>query len=47
MIRKILLFGLPVYLYVLEALLKTVASVKSESLLGLTLAGAGMDSCCH
>jgi hypothetical protein len=42
MIRKILLFGLPVYLYVLEVLLKTVASLKSESLLGLTLAGAGM-----
>jgi hypothetical protein len=42
MFRKILLYGLPVYLYALESLLKTIAAVNSESLLGPTLAGAGI-----
>jgi hypothetical protein len=42
MIRKVLLYGLPLYLYLLEAFLKTIASVTSESLLGPTLAGAGI-----
>ncbi len=42
MFRKILLYGLPVYLYGLELFLKTVAAVGSESLLGPTLAGAGI-----
>jgi hypothetical protein len=42
MFRKVLLYGLPVYMYVLESLLKTVASVTSDSLAGPTLAGAGI-----
>lgn len=42
MFRKILLYGLPAYLYMLEAFLKTIASIGSESLLGPTLAGAGI-----
>src|SRR5436305_1230590 len=42
MFRKILFYGLPIYLYGLEWLLKTVAAVTSESLLGPTLAGAGI-----
>jgi hypothetical protein len=36
------LYGLPLYLYLLEAFLKSIASVTSESLLGPTLAGAGI-----
>jgi hypothetical protein len=42
MFRKILLFGLPIYLYGLELLLKAVASVRADSVAGPTLAGAGM-----
>jgi hypothetical protein len=42
MFRKILLYGLPVYLYGLELLLKAIAAVGSESLIGPTLAGAGI-----
>ena len=40
--RKILVFGLPIYMYVMEVLLKTMASITSESLFGITLAGAGI-----
>jgi hypothetical protein len=42
MFRKVLLYGLPVYLYGLELLLKAVAAIGSESLLGPTMAGAGI-----
>jgi hypothetical protein len=42
MFQKILLYGLPIYLYCLELFLRTVAAVGSESLLGPTLAGAGI-----
>lgn len=42
MFRRILLYGLPVYLYILELFLKSVATVREESLLGPTLAGAGI-----
>jgi hypothetical protein len=42
MFRKILLYGLPAYLYMLEVFLKTLASVGADSLLGPTLAGAGI-----
>ena len=42
MFRKTLLYGLPVYLYGLELLLKTIANVTANSLAGPTLAGAGM-----
>jgi len=42
MVRKILLYGFPIYLYGLEFLLKTFASVVSGSVAGPTLAGAGM-----
>jgi uncharacterized membrane protein (DUF485 family) len=42
MFRKILLYGLPVYLYVIELLIKSIARVNSDSLAGPTLAGAGI-----
>ena len=42
MFRKVLLYGLPVYLYGLEIFLRTLANVGMESLAGPTLAGAGM-----
>lgn len=42
MFRKILLYGLPVYLYGLELLLRTLANVKADSVAGPTLAGAGI-----
>ena len=42
MFRKILLYGLPIYLFGLEFLLRTIASIGSDSLLGPTLAGAGI-----
>src|SRR5262245_39204060 len=42
MVRKVLLYALPLYLYVLEVLLKAMAAVKDESVLGPTLAGAGI-----
>jgi hypothetical protein len=42
MVRKVLAFGLPIYLFLLELFLKTVAGLGSESLLGPTLAGAGI-----
>jgi len=40
--RKILLYGLPVYLYGLEFLLRQMAKTHSDSLAGPTLAGAGI-----
>jgi uncharacterized membrane protein (DUF485 family) len=40
--RKFLLYGLPLYLYGLELLLKTIAAVNSDSVAGPTLAGAGI-----
>jgi hypothetical protein len=42
MFRKILLYGLPLYLYALELLIKAVASVNADSVAGPTLAGAGI-----
>jgi hypothetical protein len=42
MFRKILLYGLPIYLYGLELLLKASAKVTIESFAGPTLAGAGI-----
>jgi hypothetical protein len=42
MFKKILLYGLPVYLYLLEFLLKAFASIKADSVAGPTLAGAGL-----
>ncbi len=42
MFRKILLYGLPVYLYGIELLIKSIARVTSDSLAGPTLAGAGI-----
>ena len=42
MFKKILLYGLPVYLYGLEFLLKAFASIKADSVAGPTLAGAAM-----
>jgi hypothetical protein len=42
MFRKILLYGLPLYLYGLEFLLKAFASIKSDSVAGPTLAGAAL-----
>src|SRR5260221_2665704 len=42
MFKKILLYGLPVYLYGLEFLLKAFASIKSDSVAGPTLAGAAL-----
>jgi hypothetical protein len=42
MFRKALLYGLPVYLYGLELLLKSMASVQADSVAGPTLAGAGI-----
>jgi hypothetical protein len=40
--KKALLYGLPVYLYGLELLLKAFASIKADSVAGPTLAGAGL-----
>ena len=42
MFRKILLYGLPLYLYGLEFLLKAFASIKADSVAGPTLAGAAL-----
>jgi hypothetical protein len=42
MFRKVLLYGLPLYLYGLEFLLKTIASFTQDSIAGPTLAGAGI-----
>ncbi len=42
MFRKILLYGLPLYLYGLELLLKAIANVTADSVAGPTLAGAGI-----
>lgn len=42
MFRKFLLYGLPVYMYALELLLKQMASVTADSVAGPTLAGAGI-----
>ena len=42
MFKKILIFGLPVYLYGLESLMKALASIKSDSVAGPTLAGAAL-----
>jgi hypothetical protein len=42
MFKKILLYGLPVYLYLLELLLKLFASIKADSVAGPTLAGAAL-----
>jgi hypothetical protein len=42
MFRKILLYGLPIYLYGLELLLKAIANVTADSVAGPTLAGAGI-----
>jgi hypothetical protein len=42
MFKKALLYGLPLYLYGLESLLKLFASIKSDSVAGPTLAGAGL-----
>jgi len=40
--RKVLLYGLPIYLYGLELLLKALASIQADSIAGPTLAGAGL-----
>lgn len=42
MFRKILLYGLPLYLYGLELLLKAIANVTADSVAGPTLAGAAI-----
>ena len=42
MFRKVLLYGLPVYLYALELFLKSVANISQDSVAGPTLAGAGI-----
>jgi hypothetical protein len=42
MFKKIMLYGLPVYLYGLELLLKKFATIKADSVAGPTLAGAGL-----
>jgi uncharacterized membrane protein (DUF485 family) len=42
MFRKAMLYGLPVYLYGLELLLKGFAAIKADSVVGPTLAGAGL-----
>jgi hypothetical protein len=42
MFKKILIFGLPVYLYGLESLMKALASIQSDSVAGPTLAGAAL-----
>jgi hypothetical protein len=42
MARKILAYGLPVYLYGLELLVRALANVWGENFSGPTLAGAGM-----
>ena len=42
MFKKILLYGLPIYLYGLEFLLKAIASIQADSVAGPTLAGAGL-----
>jgi hypothetical protein len=42
MARRILVYGTPVYLYLLEVLLRTLASVKMESVAGPTIAAAGI-----
>ncbi len=42
MLKKLLVYTLPLYLYGLEFLLKQIASVQSDSLAGPTLAGAAL-----
>jgi hypothetical protein len=42
MFKKLMLYGLPVYLYGLELLLKAFAAIKADSIAGPTLAGAGL-----
>lgn len=42
MFRKFLLYGLPLYMYVLELLLKQFANMNADSVAGPTLAGAGI-----
>ncbi|MGA9043232.1 MAG: hypothetical protein WB421_22225 [Terriglobales bacterium] len=42
MFKKIMLYGLPLYLYGLELLLKAFANIKADSVAGPTLAGAGL-----
>jgi hypothetical protein len=42
MLKRVLLYTLPLYLYGLEFLLKAVASIKSDSVAGPTLAGAAL-----
>ncbi|WP_321935382.1 hypothetical protein [Paraburkholderia sp. J8-2] len=42
MFRKILVYGLPLYLYALEALIRTIGAIHTETVLGPTLAGAGI-----
>jgi hypothetical protein len=42
MFKKLMLYGLPVYLYGLELLLKAFAAIKADSVAGPTLAGAGL-----
>lgn len=42
MFRKMLLYGLPLYMYGLELFLKSVANVSQDSVAGPTLAGAGI-----
>lgn len=42
MFKKMLLYGLPLYLYGLEFLLKALANIQADSVAGPTLAGAGL-----
>ncbi|MGA8271449.1 MAG: hypothetical protein WB919_07795, partial [Candidatus Sulfotelmatobacter sp.] len=42
MFKKVMLYGLPLYLYGLELLLKALATIKADSVAGPTLAGAGL-----
>jgi hypothetical protein len=42
MFRKAMLYGLPIYLYGLELLLKHFAAITADSVVGPTLAGAGL-----
>jgi hypothetical protein len=42
MFKKVLIYGLPVYLYGLESLMKALASIKADSVAGPTLAGAAL-----
>jgi hypothetical protein len=42
MFKKAMVYGLPVYLYGLELLLKAFAAITADSVVGPTLAGAGL-----